>query len=81
MSTTGWLVLIGLIILIVVINFGLWRTLKGGRFFTDTTMFHKVSRTLRYPWHEEEEQFSELARRVDDLKKISPPKEQKNSPR
>lgn len=75
MSTTGWLVLIGLVILVIVINLGLWNILKGGRFFADKNMFHRMGRTLRHPWHEEEEQFSELARRVEELKKTVPPDE------
>lgn len=69
MSTTGWLVLIGLVILVVVINLGLWNILKGRHFFADKNMFHRMGHTLRHPWHEEEEQFSELARRVEGLKK------------
>jgi|YNPNPStandDraft_1061719.scaffolds.fasta_scaffold00009_42 FtsZ-interacting cell division protein ZipA len=79
MSTTGWLVLIGLVILVVVMNLGLWRALKGGQFFADTTTLYKISRTLRYPWHDEEGQFSELARRVENLKEKPSSSDGKNS--
>lgn len=81
MSMTGWLVLIGLAVLIIVINLGLWRALKDGKFFINTTMLNKVARTVRHPWHDEEEQISELARRIKDLKNTSLPKEGKDSSR
>ncbi len=68
MTTTGWFVLIGLAILIIFINFGLSHFLGGRHSLVSKGIIRRVSHTIRNPWFEEEEQFSELARRVGNLK-------------
>ncbi len=64
LSTTGWLVLIFLVLIVFIINLGLFSALRRkdrpGRFQS----LRRAGQTLRRPWQDEDTQLEKLASAV-----------------
>lgn len=73
MSTTGWIVLICLVGIILIFNFGLIAALSGKRQMRHPfEPFIRVKNGVLHPWKNEDDQINELKRRVDALKNPPP---------
>lgn len=72
LSTEAWISLICVILLIAAINIPLFIVIvyrKPLRLpFIHDPNFAKLAKTVQRPWHEEESQMDELAKRVETLK-------------
>jgi hypothetical protein len=77
MSTTGWIVMIVLAVVVVAFNLSLFSAIKnrGKSSSPREGVLGKTVKSLRdpYPWRKEDAQLSELSQRMDALRQNTPP--------
>ncbi|MEN6572458.1 MAG: hypothetical protein ABFD24_11500 [Anaerolineaceae bacterium] len=69
LSTTGWIIVIVFIVFVISLNLSLAFALKKKS--TDSTWVEQLKKTrgvFSNPWKDEDESFSRLATKVDELK-------------
>jgi len=66
MTTTGWIVLIVLCLVIFSSYLALWGILRSKKQGGDG-MWENISQTIRQPWRKEDHNLDELSRRVKEL--------------
>lgn len=72
LSTTGWLVLIFLVLIVFIINVGLFSALRRKDRPSRFQSLRRAGQTLRRPWQDEDTQLEKLASAVAPYRSDSP---------
>jgi hypothetical protein len=69
LSTTGWIVIVFLLFVIVSINVSLIYAVKNHSLSKSIDIIRKTGQVSRQPWKKEDQMLSDLSKKVADLKK------------